>query len=238
MAVARKGTFTSHDGTTVVTLDHYAAVFLNGESFARTVRTTSCELLVHGVKCDSCKTYRAATLQTRYTIVGVINVLSKSVIQLAMQTKDIHEDTWKNPSLAKGLMLLNMKYESYSRKSNSWLRSMEKKSILAYTCRPSKHNAWEHRWDWESISKRNFRRLFWEKQFRAACAKDPHQVYWHPLIIHGAWAWSCYQVQPIMAHELQGLLGYLRKNLARLYTLLQEPDRLSAGSQPATPETS
>ena len=65
MAVARKGTFTSHDGATVASLDHYAPVSLNGESFARTVRTTSCELLVHGVKCDSCKTYRA-TLRTRY----------------------------------------------------------------------------------------------------------------------------------------------------------------------------
>ena len=53
MAVARKGTFTSHDGATVASLDHYAPVSLNGESFARTVRTTSCELLVHGVKCDS-----------------------------------------------------------------------------------------------------------------------------------------------------------------------------------------
>lgn len=61
MAVARKGTFTSHDGSTVATLDHYALVFLNGESIAQ---TTSCELLVHGVKCDSCKTYRA-TLRTR-----------------------------------------------------------------------------------------------------------------------------------------------------------------------------
>ena len=33
MATARKGAFISHDGSTVATLDQYAPVFLNGESF-------------------------------------------------------------------------------------------------------------------------------------------------------------------------------------------------------------
>lgn len=33
------------------------------------------------------------------------------------------------------------------------------------------------------IQKKVLKRLFWEKQFRAACAKDSCQVRWYPLVI-------------------------------------------------------
>ena len=36
----------------------FVLVHLNDESYAQTVRTTSCEVLVHGGKCSSCKKYR------------------------------------------------------------------------------------------------------------------------------------------------------------------------------------
>ena len=56
--------FKSHTGTTAAVL--YAPVVLNGDLFSQTVCTTGCELLVHDVKCPSCKSYRA-TLQVMYS---------------------------------------------------------------------------------------------------------------------------------------------------------------------------
>ena len=35
-------------------------ISLNGEVYSRTVLTTSCEILVHGAKCETCQNYRSA----------------------------------------------------------------------------------------------------------------------------------------------------------------------------------
>lgn len=48
----------SHDGSTTVCKDNYAPVVLNGDVYPSTVRTSQCELLVNGGKCDPCKQYR------------------------------------------------------------------------------------------------------------------------------------------------------------------------------------
>ena len=57
MVAARKGRICGRSGDTVAFIDSYSLVHLNGESYAKTVRTTSCEVLVNGGKCSSCKKY-------------------------------------------------------------------------------------------------------------------------------------------------------------------------------------
>lgn len=47
--------------------------------------------------------------------------------------------------------------------------------------------------------------VFWEEQLRAARVKDPHQVYWHLLIIH--WCLNPKHLL-IMLHKQQGLLRF------------------------------
>ena len=102
MAVARKGSFTSLDGHTVAVFDRYAPVFFNGESFSRTVRTASCKLLVHGVKCDPCKTYRA-TLRTRYN-----RWCRRSTKRISGTTSHVNERYLKTPQ-KKSLSLAKLK---------------------------------------------------------------------------------------------------------------------------------
>lgn len=58
MAMSRKGKFESYDGRTVAFVDEYFPVVLGGETYKQTIRTNSCELLVHGPKCCACKSYR------------------------------------------------------------------------------------------------------------------------------------------------------------------------------------
>jgi len=65
MANSRKGKFTSTDGKVTAFIDELGGSF-NGSEYAQTVRTTGCTLLVHGGKCDSCKSFRP-TLRAMYS---------------------------------------------------------------------------------------------------------------------------------------------------------------------------
>ena len=60
LADSRKGKFQSITNSTVAFTDTTYPVFLNGEVYPRTIRTTACEILVHGPKCEACKKYRSS----------------------------------------------------------------------------------------------------------------------------------------------------------------------------------
>ena len=69
MAKAKKGTLLSENGKEVhAALNSTAAVYLNGVTYTKTIRSTSCQLLVHGSKCTS--SLLTATLCGLYTING------------------------------------------------------------------------------------------------------------------------------------------------------------------------
>ena len=56
---ARKGKFKSTSGSLVAFVDDYCPISLNGEMYDSTIRTVKCEMLVNGVKCESCKKYQS-----------------------------------------------------------------------------------------------------------------------------------------------------------------------------------
>ena len=58
MAMAKKQQMTSLDGKTVVaTVDSFAPVSLNGETYTTTVRHRSCDIIVKSGKCSHCVSY-------------------------------------------------------------------------------------------------------------------------------------------------------------------------------------
>lgn len=57
MVNAKKGQLRGHTGDVVAFTDSYAPVHLNGKWYARTVLTSSCELLLHTDKCSPCNEY-------------------------------------------------------------------------------------------------------------------------------------------------------------------------------------
>ena len=85
-ASARKGVLKSYDGSVAASLDDYAPVVLYGITYMQTIRTTSCEWLVHGVKCASCQKYRS-TLRSAYNR-GVKRQSEKLQTQAPIQTRD------------------------------------------------------------------------------------------------------------------------------------------------------
>ena len=66
LADSRKGKFQSIRNDTVAFADTVYPTSLNGEVYPCTIRTTSCEILVHGPKCEACKKYRS-TLCSLYS---------------------------------------------------------------------------------------------------------------------------------------------------------------------------
>ena len=50
---SRKGILHNKSGRVAAFVDQYAPVHLNGETFQKTVRTSECEMLVHGDKCST-----------------------------------------------------------------------------------------------------------------------------------------------------------------------------------------
>ena len=71
LADSCKGIFQSANKTTVAFVDDYYPVQLNGGVHTDTIRTTACELLVHGSKCNACKQYRATLRSPHSRKVGV-----------------------------------------------------------------------------------------------------------------------------------------------------------------------
>ena len=57
---SRKGKFRSIRNNTVAFTDTTYPISLNGEVYSWSIRTTACEVLVHGPKCEACKKYRSA----------------------------------------------------------------------------------------------------------------------------------------------------------------------------------
>ena len=59
MLKAKHGKVHSKNGDTLARLDSSSSVCLNGKTYMRTVRSSSCQVLSRGKKCPSCVSYRA-----------------------------------------------------------------------------------------------------------------------------------------------------------------------------------
>ena len=66
MGKSRNDKFT--DVETKASIESGFPLLLNGEVYTSTVRTTTCDILIRGAKCDSCHDYRAqlCTMYSRY----------------------------------------------------------------------------------------------------------------------------------------------------------------------------
>ena len=59
MVEAKKGKLMSKDGKSIAaTIDDFSTVYLNSDEYSKTVRASTCEMLVYGSKCPSCVSYR------------------------------------------------------------------------------------------------------------------------------------------------------------------------------------
>ena len=181
MVAAKKGVLKSRDGGDATTLDDYDPVELDGQLYTKTIRPSTCEVLIEGgAKCTSCKNYRAVLrkIYARWS--------ARQSEQISDTRSHINEQYMNTPE--KKAKLDKMKKRVHEAESE--VRKLQQK-IEQLTREQGESIDSDLHGDLLGIMKDidqaypegSFARLFWEEQLRAATAKDPHQVRWHPLII-------------------------------------------------------
>ena len=181
MVAEKKGQICGHSGSTVAFIDSYALVHLNGESYAQTVRTTSCEVLVHGGKCSSCKKYRP-------------HLRALSSCWRAQKERKVSKFT-NNQYLTATQQLDKMKQlQSRAQEAEKEVKRLQhiiERSVETNgtAVDPILHDDLVTIMEEESetikqqYKKGTFKHLFWEQQLKAAKAKGPNGIRWHPMMI-------------------------------------------------------
>ena len=180
MVLAKKGKIISPDGKVAAYIDNYA-VELNGERYTNTVHTSNCELLCSSLKCSPCKAYRA-------NLRAIYNRWSKRSSDgsdTSSHTNDRYLNTPQKKAKINALRNRMHAAEEVKRLKDR-VRKLSEQSEAVDT---------ELHRDLMEIMNENtvtvkktyaegsFARLLWGEQLKAASAKDPRQVRWHPVLI-------------------------------------------------------
>ena len=176
LAKEKKGRFLSPQGELVAFEDGGFMVELNGKKYTRTIRTSHCDILIHGEKCESCSQFRP-TLRAMHS-----RWLKKP--QSPRIPKKFANNRYLNtPDKLKKLKSLQARVAFLQREVNL-LSGKVSTSTVPVDATHLLHKMEEGS---ESIAKSfpegSFKRLFWDQQLQAARLSDARQMRWHPVMI-------------------------------------------------------
>ena len=160
-------------------VDQYAPIHLNGETFQKTVRTSGCEMLVHGEKCKMCSTYCRTlhVLQHQWS--------KRSSDELSSSSNNQYLNTPEK--LAK---VANLRQQV----RNAENEVIRLKESLCNTIEKSEpvdqglHNDLSAIMDentsaiQSAFREGSFHRVFWNQQLENSKKTDPRQYRWRPLM--------------------------------------------------------
>ena len=181
---SRKDNIKNHSGGVVAYRDDYCPVSLHGELYSSTIRSTQCELLVNGVKCDTCKRYRSV----------LRSMHSRSQKQDSEKNSRVSSHTnyryLKTPERRSRMRQLKADLDQSKREieilKSKIQRLQEEHGVnIDKPLETDLEKIME-----ESTSKvhelhppGSFLRLFWDHQVQATRIKDRRQLRWHPMIV-------------------------------------------------------
>jgi hypothetical protein len=176
MADARKGKFNC------AAIDDTIPVKIKDETYTRTVRASTCELLVaaSGARCSSCRSYRNQLRATYSRWVKKSPTLKKFGNNRYLSTPQKQEKLkgLKDRAVSAERELKQLK-EKITRSAerigtsvDSYLHADLKKIITEN--QSSVHN---------NFPEGSFKRLFWDQQAQAASVTDSRQMRWHPVMV-------------------------------------------------------
>ena len=184
---SRKGRLLSKDKHTVAFLDRYALVTLNGETYSETVRSSSCELITHGIKCSSCIAYRdpLRVLYNRWT-----KQKNRSPSKQTDSCSRTPFSSLSTPERRERFSNLKSRMKAAERKLKR-LREKIKEATerngvsLDGDLHHDLEQIMEEKHDQitEQYGENSFQRLFWEEQRKALRAGGPTAIHWHPMMI-------------------------------------------------------
>ena len=180
---SRKGKLFNKSGGIAAYVDHYAPVYLNEEIFHKTVRTSDCEMLVHGQKCDLCSSYRRTlrVLQDRWS--------KRSSDELSSSSSHTNDRYLNTPEKLAKVANLRQRVKNAE---NEVMRLKERLRNLIESSESVDQGLHD---DLSTIMSENtndiqkafpegsFRRVFWDQQLENSKKGDARQYRWHPLMI-------------------------------------------------------
>lgn len=227
LADAHKGVFRSPNQYTVAFVDAYFPIHLNGEVHSRTVRTTSCELLVHGTKCDSCKQYRSTlrSLHSRANQSGSDKaaVSSHANFRYLNTPQRKKRMTGLRSAIKNKIIQVNRKTAEIDHLKSRLKETVEQRGIVVEKeLEDDLAKIMEEMTD--EISQKypvnSFQQLFWKQQVDALQVRDRRQIKWHPMMIR--WCLSSKLLSSASYHALRSsnLLVLPSERTLRDYTHL------------------
>ena len=180
---SKNGKLCNKSGSVAAFSDHYAPVSLNGEMFQSTVRTTNCELLVHGERCKPCSLYRKTlrVLHDRWCKRNSDELSSSSshannrylntpeklakVTNLRQRVRNAEVEVFKLKDMVRNLI---EKSEAVDEGLHEDLTTIVNESTQEVQ---------------NAFPEGTFRRVFWDQQIENTKKSDARQYRWHPLMI-------------------------------------------------------
>ena len=187
LADSHKGKFQSITKSTVAFIDTTYPIFLNGEVYSRTIRTTACEVLVHGPKCEACKKYRPVLRFLHSQWVRQLKSDAEKHTAVSSHTNYRYLRTPQRKELMSKLRAeVKSKRNEVERLKSKLKEATEKWGICvdkqleddlqAIMVENTKEVS-------QKYAENSFHRLFWDQQLKALKVQDKRQVRWHPMMI-------------------------------------------------------
>lgn len=174
------------EGQVSASIDNFADVTLNGDTYCCTLRTASCQMLVPTGKCANCVSYRA-TLRTMHTRWQKNTASSPSKYTSTSSHTNFRYLT--TPQKRKRMTSLRARVTSAERKVNNLMEKIKDSTDVQgvtvddYLHRDLSQIMEEHTPSIiEQFPQGSFKRLFWEQQ-REALRSNSRQMRWHPTMI-------------------------------------------------------
>ena len=168
----------------VAFVDDFCPISLNGEMYVSTIRTVKCEMLVNGLKCESCKEYRS-TLRSMCHRQNAHKAKKCTAVSSHANYRYL-----KTPEQRERMSQLKAELD-HSKREVSRLKTkieiiQEKEGVsVDESLEQDLQTIMEEKTSeiQETYPTGSFLRLFWDQQLMAIKSKERQQVRWHPMII-------------------------------------------------------
>ena len=185
MLDARKGEVKAADGTCSAYLDKRMSVSLHGELYSNTVRSSSCELLTNGEKCQACVKYRSTLRAMHVRWQKRSSPSERSAISSHTNYRYLNSPDKKtrltnlhsaNKALQRQVDQLRQRIEDMTEK-NGIIVEEEMDADLRRIMDDNDANICS------ASAPQSFQCLFWKQQREAMGKSNPRQMRWHPMMI-------------------------------------------------------
>ena len=198
-------------------MDDYCPISLNGELYDSTIRTIKCEMVVNGVKCESCKEYRS-TLRSMCHRQNVHKAKKGSTVSSHANYRYL-----KTPEQRERMSQLKAELDHSKRQINKLKAKIEiiqeKEGVnIDESLEQDLQTIMEEKTSeiQETYPAGSFLRLFWDQQLMAIKSKERRQVRWHPMIIK--WCLNLKFMSSRAYGALRSVLSFPSERTLRDYT--------------------